>query len=430
MAVNKGLKTLAENTPDFSNQALENAINEIKNVDKDDGYLWIKSAFDMDTAIHDNTVLTTTQKNDALETLYNAQPHLQIGRYLNDLIRHSNTILDGSIVPVGANDDTATFLELLQEVQAIQNLIPQLYGVPASEKNRDINDHFGSLNNKFLQTEDSSAPVFTRLKQTLELIDTNSRRISALATATAAVRYSNSQLVTFLNSVVADSTDFQTSLDNAVNTAAGNMANLHNRIAALPGDATISSGSNQATILTAIREEIENQKLLEISNLSGIRDYVSGLANHTSYSTLAEDSEIRKLMSNTSQNANWKSYFDNYETNYANLNPVYDNITTDSDKATIIDQVLKDRGLPDVLDHLDIEAVVDKAKKDIRIDTKNFDYYTTEQIIAKCCEQLGITTRNNTVYNQSKLLLNNLNENDKKLISEELDRNEDANTLS
>ena len=34
MAVNKGLKTLAENTPDFSNQALENAINEIKNVIK------------------------------------------------------------------------------------------------------------------------------------------------------------------------------------------------------------------------------------------------------------------------------------------------------------------------------------------------------------------------------------------------------------
>ena len=98
MAIKKGLKSLTESSPNFSNQALENAINEIKNVDKDDGYLWIKSAFDMDTAIHDNTVLTTTQKNDALETLYNAQPHLQIGRYLNDVIRHTDTILDGTIV--------------------------------------------------------------------------------------------------------------------------------------------------------------------------------------------------------------------------------------------------------------------------------------------------------------------------------------------
>ena len=45
-------------------------------------------------------------------------------------------------------------------------------------------------------------------------------------------------------------------------------------------------------------------------------------------------------------------------------------------------------------------------------------------------DQLGITTRNNTVYNQSKLLLNNLNDRDREIISEELDLNEDANTLS
>ena len=34
MTVNKGLKTLVNSTPDFSNQALENAINDIKNIDK------------------------------------------------------------------------------------------------------------------------------------------------------------------------------------------------------------------------------------------------------------------------------------------------------------------------------------------------------------------------------------------------------------
>ena len=56
--------------------------------------------------------------------------------------------------------------------------------------------------------------------------------------------------------------------------------------------------------------------------------------------------------------------------------------------------------------------------------------YTTEQIIAKCCEQLGITTSNNTVYNQSKLLLNNLNQRDRDIIAEALDLNESSNTLS
>ena len=33
MTVKKGLKTLVESTPNFSNQALENAINDIKNID-------------------------------------------------------------------------------------------------------------------------------------------------------------------------------------------------------------------------------------------------------------------------------------------------------------------------------------------------------------------------------------------------------------
>ena len=430
MAIKKGLKSLTESSPNFSNQALENAINEIKNVDKDDGYLWIKSAFDMDTAIHDNTVLTTTQKNDALETLYNAQSHLQIGRYLNDLIRHTNTILDATIIPIpDGESQTANFLEILQHVQSIQVNIPTLYGVPASEKSRGVNDHLGSLNNIFLETEDSSAPVFTRLKQTLELIDTNSRRISALNTATAAVRFSNNALVTFLNSVVADSTDFQTSLDNAVNTAAGNMANLHNRIAALPGDPTISSGSNQATILVAIREEIQVQKNLENSNLSNIRTYNETLANNLGYANLAEDTGLRKLMSRVAQNTSWQTYFNDYEKNKANLNPAYSNINTDSDKETIINDVLRNRGFPDVLSYLDIDAVAQKAMKDNRIDTKGFDLYTTEKIIEKSCKQLGISTNNNTVWSQSQQLLNNLNARDRQIVADELDLNESADTL-
>ena len=421
---NKGLKSLVESTPNFSNQALENAINDIKNVDKDDGYSWIKSSFDVDTAIENNTVLTTSQKNDLKDTINN-QSHLNIGRYLNDVIRHTSTILDGTIVN-RANPDTedvATFLEILQTVQSIQNLIPDLYGVTPAEKSRDVNDHMGSLNNKFLETEDSSKPVFTSLKDTLSFLEAGARTNSSLATAVAAVRYSNTQLITFLAGIVADSTDFQSSLDLRASQLAGNNTNLNNQLASEPY-------LTKKTQLITDRDAIETQRTLEISNVSVIRTYVETLSNNIGYTSLAEDTELRKLVARVSQNADWQGYFNDYESNVANLNPIYDNITTDSDKATIIDQVLRDKGLPDVLDHVDLESVANKAKKDTRIDTKNFDHYTTEQIITKCCEQLEITTKNNSVYNQSKLLLNNLNQQDRDLIAKALDLNESSNTLS
>ena len=122
MTIKKGLKTLAENTPDFSNQALENAITDIQTKVNSD---WVTKTFTLDTAIRDNTVLTTTQKNDLLVTVsWPGTEYLNIGRWLNDVIRHTNTILDGSIVTVASGEDSATFLETLQSVQAIQNLIP------------------------------------------------------------------------------------------------------------------------------------------------------------------------------------------------------------------------------------------------------------------------------------------------------------------
>ena len=235
MTVKKGLKALAESSPNFSNQGLENAINDIKSVDKDDGYSWIKSSIDVDTAIEDNTVLTASQKNDLKDTINN-QSHLNVGRYLNDVIRHTNTILDGTIV-VRANpdtEDTASFLEILQTVSTIQTLIPELFGVTASEQNKSVNDHLGTLNNKCLETEDSSKPVFTSVKDTLSYLDATARTTSSLATATAAVRYSNTQLITFLASVVADSTDFQQTLDTYGSQLAGNYTNLNNQLASEP----------------------------------------------------------------------------------------------------------------------------------------------------------------------------------------------------
>ena len=422
MTVNKGLSSLANSNPNFSNQGLENAINDIKAVDKDDGHQFILSQFLLDTAIHNNTVLTTSQKNDVLDAIKNAQPHLQIGRYLNDVIRHTNTILDGTIVFLANPDteDTADFLEILQTVQSIQTLIPNLYGVTAAEKSRSVNDHLGTLNNIFLETTDSTAPVFTRLKEIMELIDATSRTTSALNLAITNAAAGNLNLRTFLNGLVADSTDFQQSLDNMVNLCTNKYATLNTRISEIPGDPT--------TDLVAIREEINVQVALENSNLSRIRTYVQGVTDYQSYVALADNDELRTLMTRISQTPAWISYFENYVQNFNSLNPVY-TTGSDSDKQSVIDAIYTNSGLPDVRDSLDIKSVAAKAKRDGRIDTAGFDSLTVEQIIKKACEQLSINTTNRTVYAQSESLLNNMNKHDRDEIARKLDLNESANTL-
>ena len=424
MAIKKGLKTLAENTPDFSNQALGNAINDIKTKVNSD---WVTRTFDVDQAIEDNNVLTLTQKNDVKETINNV-PHLNIGRYLNDVIRHTNTILDGTII-VRANpdvEDVPTFLEILQTVQSIQTLIPSLFDVTAGEKNRDVNDHFGTLNKIFSETEDSSKPVLESITE--HLLTLNRHNLNAIKDD-GDLEVALDNLKNFIDSVVADSTDFQQTLNTyatQVNLGFRGI-NLFLLNAGIYGSHTDIQALG--TGLIADREKVVTQMNLEISNLSGIRDYVNGLTNHMGYTSLAEDEELRKLMVNLSQNANWKNYFVDYTSNWANLNPMY-NTNTDSDKASVIDRVLRDAGLPDVVDHVNLDGVANKAKKDDRINTENFDSYMVETIITKCCEQLGISTTNRSVFHQSELLLNNLNDRDRQKIADALDLNESSNTLS
>jgi SAM-dependent MidA family methyltransferase len=171
------------------------------------------------------------------------------------------------------------------------------------------------------------------------------------------------------------------------------------------------------------------QVALENSNLTGILAYVDTLSSNLSYAALAEDSELRKVMANVAQDANWRTYFDDYETNQANLNPIY-TTDTDSDKSSVIDQVLADSGLPDVTDSTDFDAVASKAKRDTRIDTANFDRFTSEQIIEKSCVQLGITTTNRTISALSGSLLRNMNQHDRDTIAQQLDLNESADTIS
>lgn len=413
MTVNKGLLSLVENEPNFSNQALENAVDTLK-------IGWVTKSSDLDTAIQDNTVLTTSQKNDLKDDINNIA-HLNLGRVLGDLIRHSATIIDGSIIPgdpsiLTGEQGQGSFIEILQTVQGIQGTIPELYGVPASDKSRGVNDHLGTLNNIFTTTEDSTAPVFTSLLESINFIVT-----ADLATETALeTAYDN--LKNFINGVVADSTDFQQTLDTFATAVATAHTNFNNAMAVEP---YLTHRNN----LVAQREKINVQVALENSNITSLRTYVESLSNNLAYTSLAEDDTLRRLMSNVAQNTNWQTYFQEYETNRGNLNPIY-TIDTDSDKSAVIDQVLAANGLPDVTDPTDLRAVANKAQRDDRIDTKYYDRYTVEQQITKSCEQLGLVTANRSITDQSRRLLDNMNQHDRDVIAQQLDLNESSNTLS
>ena len=409
MPSRKGLKSLVESNPEFSNQALENAINDLR-------IGWVSTSFDLDAAITNNTVLTTSQKNDAKETINN-HAHLNIGRYLSDLIRHSNTILDGTVVPLDDADNATppTFLDILTSVGALQGLIPELLGVPASEKKRGVNDHFGSLNNIFLETTDSSQPVFTTLKNAITFINNGD-----LATETA-LQTAYTNMKNFVDGVAADSTDFQQTLDTFATAVATAHTNFHNALNSEPY-------LTQRNTLVTDRDEINTQVSLEISNLVSLDSFTDNLNDYNAYTSLAEDSDLRDLMQRTSQNSNWISYFRDYEENEEAVNPLY-TTDTDSAKDPVIQQVLASRGLPDVLDFLDLDAVANKARKDSRIDSTNFDFLDVDGVIEQSCIQLNLPLFG-TIYNKSERLLNNLNEQDRNIIAKELDANEDANTLS
>jgi hypothetical protein len=409
MTVNKGLLSLVENTPNFSNQALENAVNTLK-------VGWVQKSFELDSVIASNGVLTTSQKNDLKDEINNVT-HLNLGRVLGDLVRHTATLIDGTIIPVeNDGDQGATLLQILQSVQSVQSLVPELYGVSASDKARAVNDHLGTLNNIFLMTEDSSAPVFTSLLESINFI------VNAdLATETALeTAYDN--LKNFINSVVADSTDFQETLDNFATAVATAHTNFNNALASEP---YLTHRNN----LVAQREKINVQVALENTNLTTLNTYIDTLSDNISYTSLAEDETLRKLMSIVAQDTNWQNYFTNYQNEKENINPIY-TTDTDSDKSSVIDQVLADSGLPDVTDATDLAAVAAKAQRDSRIDTANYDRYTVEQQITKSCEQLGITTANRTITALSGTLLRNMNQHDRDEIARQLDLNESANTLS
>ena len=409
MTVNKGFLSIVENTPNFSNQALENSVGTLK-------LGWVLKSSQLDSLIVTNSILTASQKTD-LKADINNLSHINLGRVLGDLIRHSATIIDATIIPVGTNEtQTETFLSILQNVQTVQGLIPELYGVPAEDKARAVNDHLGTINNIFVDTEDSSAPVFTTLLESIKFIVT-----ANLATETALeTAYTN--LINFINDMVADSTDFQTTLDSLAAAVATAHTNLNTALAAEP----LLTHKNR---LITMMNEINAQITRENANLVGLETFIETLSSNQSFASLAEDTTLRRLMSKVAQDKNWQTYFEDYETNQNNLNPIY-TTNTDSDKDAIIDQVLADSGLPDVTDATDLVAVAAKARRDDRIDTAGYDRLTVEKQISDASKQLLITTANRTISGLSNTLLNNMNQHDRDEIARRLDLNQSANTLS
>ena len=423
MTINQGLSSLVNSSPNFSNQSLENAINDIKTkVNRD----WVTKTFTLDTAIDNNTVLTTTQKNDVKETI-NIFPHINIGRYLNDTIKHTNTILDGTIIPIPSGEiQTATFLETLNLVESLQSTIPMLYGVTAEEKSRGVDDHFGTLRGVLSETEDSSKPVLESITEQLQAL--NRQNLLAIA-EDGELEDALDDLINFLSSVVGDSTDFQQTLDKFVLQVKLSFQGIENFLLNLGIYGSHTDIQAIGIQLRADYEKVTVQVALEYSNLYNIRTYTSNLTDNLGYTSLAENSKLADLMVKTSRTSAWQDYFQNYATRKSNINPVY-TVGTDSDKITIIERVMLTRGLPDVTDYVNLDAVANKSKKDSRIDTKDFENKTSEQIITTACDQLGITTANRSIYNQSKELLNNMNDYDKQQISDELDANQTTDTIT
>ncbi len=414
MAIKKGLSTLIDISPNFSDQAIENSVNQIK-------VGWVIKSFELDAVITANSVLSQSQKNDIKDTINNV-PYLNLGRLLGDLLRHTKSIIDGSILPItdALNPTPGTFEEILSSVQSLQGIIPLMYGGTAKDKSRSVNDHLGTLNNILLESDDgSSLPAMTMLKESVDfIVGFNLSDETALETA-----YDN--LKAHINSLTDDSTDIEhrtpllAPLQTAVRTAHTNLNNSLNTN-------TFLAKRDQ---LASAEIKIEKQVSLENANLVTLRDYIQSLIDVQNYAGMGSDDEMAELLSKVAQAPEWVNYYKTYKENFTSLNPIY-TTNSDSEKEAMINTIYTNSGLPDVQDPLDIIAVANKARRDSRIDTAGFDRLTVDEIVTQSCQQLKIPIENRQIYTQSELLLENMNAEDRRQIAQALDLNQSADTLS
>jgi len=402
MSVQQGLKSLAETSPNFSNAGVESAITAA-NVG------FVTKTKTLNYLVDINSTLTDTQKT-TIQASLNIQPYLNAGRYLQDLSNHTYKILDGSLGEVDEGDPTPTFLEHLGTVDGIQSSYLSLYGVEASTVGKGVDDYFGTL-------RETMNDKLSEIKVAVQTIT------NASLAADTAFQNATQALIDFVNAL-GDSTTLDVSTLNSLLSAYESAANSFNTI--LSGAAY----SNQKTILVNNRSSIVTQIAAEVANLGSVRTYSESLTNLISYQGLAGNSKIRNLIGKSAQATEWKDYYENYETRFAQLNAKYENTEGDSENETIINNELSQRGLPDVKDYTDLRAVAAKASRDERLATVKFNSRTIAEIIYDSCVKLGIDINGLDVYGQSQNLLNNMNSYDRESIRTELNLHQESNTLS
>ena len=403
MTVQQGLKSLAESNPNFSNQGVQNAI-----ADTNIGFV-IKTK-ELAYMIDINSTFTESQKSDLYDVL-ETQSYLNIGRYLQDLDNHTFNILNGSLGETSETDTTTpTFLEHLGAVDSIQGSYFTLYGVDASNSNKGVDDFFGTLRGT--------------MNNNLKNIKNAVQSITA-ASLSEDTNYQDAtqDILDFINTL-GDSSTFDESTFNSLLSAFETASNNFNTILS-------TTYPNQKTILIENRSIIQEQITKEENNLGSIRTYSESLANLITYQGLSRNDTIRDLLSKTAQTPAWNDYFENYQTRFNQQNPIYNNSMSDSATDEIINTALRLKGLPDVKDYVDLVSVAKKALRDIRLKTKiNDSGKNVVQIIKESCEKLGINIAGKDVYAQSESLLNNMNNNDKEIIRQELSLHQQVNTLS
>ena len=402
--IKQGLKSLASNTPNFNNNAVSVMI-----ADTNLGYA--SASYDLAKTIRNNSVLTTSQKNDVKSTV-NTKPYLNIGQLFDDLDIHTDKILTGELgdETVSGSNDRGTFLEHMQLVDSIQSLVPSLFGNTASAIAKGEDDYFGTLR--------------LSINANMNLIRDNLKSINnASMSADTNYRTACTNLKNFIESTKDDSTDFQQTL----NTFASAVATAQNSLDIALANEPFLTMKNT---LISNRDIINDQITKEIANLGAIRSYTKSLVEIQSYTSLAENTKLNDLIKQSSGSTAWQDYYSKYNERKAQSNPLFDT-TSDSTSDVIVEQVLRVRGLPDVTNSLDLESVRVKLLKDVRISSKiSTKDKTTAQLIEDGCRFVGIETQGLDVYNQSRLLLANMNENDIKLIKEELANNQSVNTLT
>jgi len=402
MAVNQGLKTLSESTPNFSNQGVQNLIAPV-NIG------WVLKTRTLAQKMDASVVLTVSQKNDLKDTL-NTQPHLNLGRVLEDIDLHTAKIYTGALGEARDDNPASLFLDHVQTVQSFIATIPTLFGYSADSINKGVAGHFGTVNG-----------VINSAVNTLKdaVVHINSK---SLGTDTA-YQTATQDLIDFIDAL-GDSSAFDESTFNSLQSSFQTAANNFNT--------TLTGGAYSVyrTNMITARKTIVDQIVLEVANLGTIDTYNESLATLSTYASLAENADVSNLIIKSSQNANFRSYFENYADRLSKLNPLYTGVV-DSSEETQIQEILKLKGLPDVTDHLDLDSVAAKATRDNRLKTSvSFQGKNTEQIINLACDALNITKNNKNVYALSKSLLSNMNQYDRDVIKAQLNINQEIDTLS